>query len=326
MPNKEENTPEYLIADEVPERYKARVAALEEDLKYAESVAKVLPSNLFKELSDEQIAWIIDSEQKGGRYLYDLAIYIFSEIVDPGNVPLPLSHPVWKCVRSYLEIALHIRLLEEFQNRRNQKENAYGRAARAFLIEQNEVATKDLTDMAIGRRLRFHPEYAGIEGKQEISSMILEALMNRLAQYFDQPNKELSNLGLRLLASMRGELNYVPKNAHREVLDHLERLSKDKDMRVFDKPNLKDDNEDNDSEDFMESFPDLNKDQTTIQKKIYLDRILASPKLTSTQKLIVDRVLEGKTQTEIADECGISQQAIGKQLRSIAIKIPRDGS
>ncbi len=311
MPTKEEDTPDNSII-EVPEKYRARIIALDD---YRDRInADLFPAD-FGVFNDEQLAAIIASEHKGGRFLHELAIVYFSLLIDLDHLVRPLSHPVWIHVRNAIKIALYIRLQDEFQRRRKLKENAYGRVVRAFVVEPDINALNTIDKMTIGRMLRTHPDFSNRrEGMEEIVSMVHAQLVSRTAKYLDPENEPLKNLGLRLLDSLQGRLNFVLRNTRRDVLDQLKkaRMSRERLLEFHPKPV-----DDHNNRDYLESLVEL-KPINDAQPKIFLERIRS---LKGRDKAIVEMVLEGRSQSEIAQKYRISQQAISIRLKRIKGKL-----
>jgi DNA-binding CsgD family transcriptional regulator len=227
---------------------------------------------------------------------------------------LALGNPPWYADCIALTAATHISLLREFYRRRKTRESPAGKAVRRFIVEGDEASLILLLRLATSG-LRFHPEYPNLKAcdsdprtsaKREVDAMACEAIVERLAPIL----KGHDRLRARLEASISGKLNRVPENARHAVREKLQILYKHR-SRL-----LRLDAENCETQRAFSHNPTSRMDQNVL-----IEQIRQHPGLDTSDKQIVNMVLDGHEQREIARSLGISQQAVAKRLRRIASKI-----
>jgi len=305
------------LSDELPQ-FRDLIDDLWLGWQRAKEIAQELPPDFYREFSDQQLVEVIyfETTEAEATPLGELALVWMAAVFTDEELSQPFWDSVWPVIWGLLQSAFHVRLLEEFESRRSRNESTLGRAARAFLIKK-DGATKKFASLA-KENLRIHPDYPDEVGREVIESSLFEALMIRLAAYFDQPGEKIQRFHALLVAFMRDELNHVSRNARRDVLDRLRRASRINKKRTFSEQSQE---EDEDDTDFMDSFPGT-QDKKSEEIKVIVESIRPSAKLSETQTNIIEMCLQEKTQREIAAELGMSRQAVSNHLQKIGALFP----
>lgn len=302
------------IVDEVPEKYREQIFNIEYHFKNASKVAQELDSKAFSHFLDEDVVKLIEIERHGGETtpLREWALEMLEQLVGSFENPKPVYDPIWQSICDLLQTALTILLLNEFESRRKQKEKPIGRAVRDFLVDKDETTLKRLVETTM-TGFHGHPDDPGSDGKLEIVSMINESLMIQMNKALNGPIKIADEFASILLASLKGRLNFVSRNAHRDVLDELRRALKIQRQRVD--PEFCCNEDDDEYPDGMDIYPDTKPNR--LNSHVVLERLSG---VKGRDKTIVDMILAGKTETDIADEMGITQQAVSIRLKRMKDK------
>ncbi len=217
------------IADQVPEEYRDRVAAIEKNLEYLERLgAEFFPAEYWQQLSDVQVFELFayefrKSESEIG-ILGEQVRRMLEKWIPQAVPPDQWYDPGWQDVWVALRAAAMVSLLNEYHRRRLAVENPWGRPVRAYLVDGDMESYGEVVRLAtLG--LYWHPEFAKAEARTEIEAIAHVALAERLAPLSDRPNPRVNPEPLlkRMSASIRGDLNRIPDNALHAVKEKLEK-------------------------------------------------------------------------------------------------------
>lgn len=226
--------------------------------------------------------------------------------------------------RAFVSRAFQISLTTEFEERFKDREAEGGRLLRDFLNRRDEASLRALIAWGTGQTHRhklslyWHPEYGpGSKARQEISSMVAEALWERISQLPDFKD----SLRQRLERMLQGAYNRIPENAYASVLEKLRRL-KDRASKTLP---LEGHQAGDDADPVLEHQVlrenALVRSQLEEEFRTLRTSIASHPDLSRQDKQVCKLMIEGFTQSEIGKKLGKSQQALSKQLKKINSKL-----
>ena len=296
-----------------------------------ESLVKQYPAlpRHASDISNEQLTDLIDDVHKGK--LLDPPPEFFSQIKDvipPDELEvLVIEVGNWLVFRPLEEVVYTVILLlwqtvilREYERRRDEVENRWGKALRKYLVGRFNPSFEKVEEVLKGvrklctRKLWWHSEFPEWdEAKKEIAAEANLRLEKRTSEYRKGVDPK------RMLHSLEGKLNKIPGN----VRDDLRyRLEKSHERREVTGP-LPAGFEGESAEEWREKRPPkLPKHLTEVpspELKILVEEILEQ--LPEKEKVLLEMLFEGQTQKEIADRLEISQPAVSQQIRKLRSKL-----
>jgi hypothetical protein len=294
-------------------KFKAFVEKGRKRLAYHSELAKLFGvTRACEEISDGHLSVILadTSMSKGRESVCNSVMRDVVADVFVANGPLPGPH-YWRVVEFWSNL-LVAGILDEFDRRQKQNENAHGSAMRELIVEEDRRAEllEKLGDKA-SQGLWIPGEYPGHseEGPALAREKIWESVSNLVAIEPPAANPKV------LLAFMRGALNKVLKSARYHVQTLIETELRRSARMVFADhvfPTRKWE-EETDPEPLTAQLPgEVRGDPDWV---LLVEQHRSKGQLTDRERKLIEFVkVKGHTQKEAAAKFGISQSTISKCL------------
>jgi hypothetical protein len=282
------------LSRQLSAEHEFELKALERLLDFVEPWAqRVLPPESWTNVTDDALLGMIKQQRQGG----DESIKTIAAQIQQSSGAEESDRPI-------LEILVQTAAVQEFDRRKQQRQTTDGKLLLEFVVQRSPESLRRLMP-ALTRRLYFHPLLPTLqEAKEEIAAEAGVALEERLYRIRNARDP----LHERMAATLDGRMNQIPDKVRQKVLAHLNTAAR----RVgVNQPLPENPIEKPVTPSTATPYP---MQELVIQE--YLQSLL--PK----DLTIVQMLVEGYTQDEIARALGVTPSAICQRTKRIRNSLP----